>query len=510
MPRESSRGRDRTEMPRAIGTLSLIFSAVAAFTFGAPGHACPLARGSDRCAVHDARARAVKLAGVATVRPTVDRERAGRAEAFRLRVGRSGKATAVRVYLDHSSRARRVAVAIYAGGRAGPKHLLTRGSARRAHAGRWVGVGVRAVRVRAGRRYWLAVLGTGGRLAYRDRPGSGCVSVESAGHGLRTLPRRWRDGTRWRSCPLSAYVLGRPSRSQTPHPSPRPRPHPGGGGSSTTTTTGGSPTPSPGPTQTGCFAQPSACGYPDQSNTGVPAGTALTPSGSITASAPGVINGRDVTGSIEVTADNVTIENTRVTDVDSSGGAIHIDSGVTGTKIINSTVRGQSATAAVQYAVINSGSGTVASGLQMYWCAECWNGTGTLSNSYAIANGSISGAHYEAVYLPGGNSDPITLQHDTLLNPNEQTAGIFGDNHTWGPLHNVTITGNLVAAGGDNGAIVTGCNGDGATAITVTGNRLSYAYNRSMSQGSSNIAATNWSGNYRDDNLKPVGPTSVC
>ena len=47
-------------------------------------------------------------------------------------------------------------------------------------------------------------------------------------------------------------------------------------------------------------------------NVGVPAGTTLTPSGSITVSTPGnVISGLNVTGEIDVNANNVTIRNTR-------------------------------------------------------------------------------------------------------------------------------------------------------------------------------------------------------
>jgi hypothetical protein len=146
----------------------------------------------------------------------------------------------------------------------------------------------------------------------------------------------------------------------------------------------------------------------------------------------------------------------------------------------------------------------------MYNCTECWSGVGTVKDSYAISNGVINGAHYEAVYLPGGTSAPTDLEHNTFLNPHNQTAGIFGDDHAWGPMHNITINNNHVAAGGDNGAIVTGCNGDGNTNITVTNNRLSYMYDSSMFQGSSNLQSTTWSNNYRDDSLAAVSARSVC
>ena len=55
-------------------------------------------------------------------------------------------------------------------------------------------------------------------------------------------------------------------------------------------------------------------GFPSAYSTGVPAGTTLKPSGTITVSQPGtVIDGLDVDGEIYVEASDVTIKNTRVT-----------------------------------------------------------------------------------------------------------------------------------------------------------------------------------------------------
>ncbi|HST64568.1 MAG TPA: DUF4082 domain-containing protein, partial [Mycobacteriales bacterium] len=91
----------------------------------------------------------------------------------------------------------------------------------------------------------------------------------------------------------------------------------------TTTTPAPAPTPTapaPAPTppggngKTNCAASPSACGYPDASNTGIPDGVGLKASRSVTADKTGqVIDGLDITGEINVTASNVTIKNTRVT-----------------------------------------------------------------------------------------------------------------------------------------------------------------------------------------------------
>lgn len=228
-------------------------------------------------------------------------------------------------------------------------------------------------------------------------------------------------------------------------------------------------------------------------------------------STPGAtISGISLTGGdIEVTANNVTIKNVSVTNGGQDSSDIHIDSGVTGTTIQDSTLSGTGS--GIAYAVSNGGgSPNTGTGLYMTNCGECWNGNGTLQDSYALVSANISGAHYEAVYVPGGTTTPTVLEHDTLLNPHDQTAGIFGDDHAWGPMHNVTIDSNLVADGGDNGAIVTGCNGDGNTGMVVTNNRLSYTYAASMSVGSSNVPATTWKNNVRDDTLKVVNATSVC
>jgi hypothetical protein len=80
---------------------------------------------------------------------------------------------------------------------------------------------------------------------------------------------------------------------------------------------GGAAAPAPagvGPLRTSnCFSVPHLCGFPDPTNTGVPLGVRLVPSGSLRITQPGaVVSGLLVTGTIDVQASNVTIENTRV------------------------------------------------------------------------------------------------------------------------------------------------------------------------------------------------------
>src|SRR4051794_37921749 len=67
-----------------------------------------------------------------------------------------------------------------------------------------------------------------------------------------------------------------------------------------------------------CMPKPSACGFPDPTNTGVPPGTVLAlANGVVTLSNPGqVYENKQLTGSIIVTAPNVRIRNVRLINAD--------------------------------------------------------------------------------------------------------------------------------------------------------------------------------------------------
>jgi len=79
--------------------------------------------------------------------------------------------------------------------------------------------------------------------------------------------------------------------------------------------------------------------WPDATNTGVPAGVTLTPSGDVIITQAGaVVSGLNITGSVYIRADNVTLENCKIT----SGGwaGVTIDSGVKGAVVQNCTIDG--------------------------------------------------------------------------------------------------------------------------------------------------------------------------
>jgi hypothetical protein len=257
-----------------------------------------------------------------------------------------------------------------------------------------------------------------------------------------------------------------------------------------------------------CAAKPSACGFPDPTNTGVPSGTPLTPSGAINVTTPGtVISKVDVQGTITISADNVRIVDSRVTASSPQGAAVFIAAKVRGTVIEDTTIRGQDAGPhAVAYAILNAGwppnATTVVRRAQMSNCRACFNGPGTLEDSYAIVSAVAAGAHYEDVYY-GGGAGLLAVRHDTLLNPQPQTAVVF-TKPDYGTVKNVIVSNSLLAGGG--WTIYGG--GTGATEIVVENNRFSPLYHARV--GSAGVATgfnwsqTTWAGNVSDATLETL------
>jgi hypothetical protein len=267
----------------------------------------------------------------------------------------------------------------------------------------------------------------------------------------------------------------------------------------------------PPPTQTDCINVPSACGYPDITNTGVPAGTALTSrSGEVSVTKAGTtVKDLAVTGELDIEADNTTVEDVEVTAPAGSGNrGIYIAPGVTGTVIDHVTCHG--AGKGVQYCIFNKDSSTKIESSHLYNCGECLNGPGTITDSFFDVTAVISGEHYEDIYY-GGGEGPLIVNHDTMLNPQGQTATVFASTD-FGNQTTLTITDNLLAGGGYTLYGGTSCTTGGCGAVkgpvTVTDNRFS---NRYYPEGGYygigayfDDAATTWSGNVWDSSLKGV------
>jgi Domain of unknown function (DUF4082) len=273
--------------------------------------------------------------------------------------------------------------------------------------------------------------------------------------------------------------------------------------------------------QTNCISDPSKCGYPDATNTGVPAGTALkSESQNIAVNKAGTtIKDISLNGEISVEANNTTIEDSEITvegtqtcGKSCGGRGIWIKPGVTGTVIKHVTCHGAAATGVnvTQYCIMSNDSDTTIEYLHAYYCTECLAGAMDVSESFIDETGAvIPEEHYEDIYY-GGGSGPLIVNHNTMLNPNGQTAVVFAS-VDFGDQTTLTITNNLMAGGGYT--LYGGTSGSGGKVVgpvTVTGNRFSRKYY--PESGYYGVASyfensvTTWSGNIWDETLKSVPP----
>jgi hypothetical protein len=253
-----------------------------------------------------------------------------------------------------------------------------------------------------------------------------------------------------------------------------------------------------------------ACGFPSPDTTGVPSGTPLTPyAGPTTITTAGAtITDAEITSTLYVDANDVTIEDSEITLASENGEGIDVASGVTGTRVEYDTIHGAGATQAesLAYAVFNphytEGANAVTiDHVDFYNGQRILHGPGTLENSFCLDNVAVSGAHYECVYEGGGS---MTIDHNTLLTGFTQTAAIYLSTD-FAPLDTVLVINNLLAGGGYT------LYGGGSTVSseTVTDNHFSRLYYANGGQ-SGPVAymptSYTWSGNVWDDTGLAVAP----
>ena len=154
------------------------------------------------------------LLGDEAVESLKDRLDGGQAEAFPFPARISGATGAVHVYIDSHNAARFLIVGLYTNLNSHPGTLLTTGSLSFPQAGAWNTAAVAPAALQSGTTYWLAVLGTGGTLRYRDRWHGPCKAETSAQTNLGALAAQWSTGTLYSTCPISAYVT--PATSTLP------------------------------------------------------------------------------------------------------------------------------------------------------------------------------------------------------------------------------------------------------------------------------------------------------
>jgi hypothetical protein len=256
-------------------------------------------------------------------------------------------------------------------------------------------------------------------------------------------------------------------------------------------------------------------------STGPAAGTTFTDSGGFSANTAGqVYDGLRVNGGIQINANNVTIRNSDITDVNSDNAAISVAPGVTGVKLTNDSIHGTNASqsGSLAFAVSYYGgsiTGVTIDHTNFYNGDRILMGYGTVTNSYCLggANFASGGSteHDECIYT-GGNAPGVRAIHDTLLNANPwQTAAIFVDNPDYGGggVSGILDVENSLLGGGDY--CIYGGEGQGGSpktgAVTITGNRFTRLFFSTCGQFGASAyvpSGATWSGNVWDDTGLPV------
>ena len=512
-----------------------ITTAAAVADKGANGPNWRNAPASTAKAKPKAHAKASVLFGDRHIEAQADTNRSGQAESFPFASPTTGTARTLHVYVAKRNRARRLIAGLYSNKKGRPGSLIASGSVR-AKKGKWntVNLHFRSSRrgshiVRAGRIYWVALLGKGGSLAFRDRTTNMCRSATSVQRSLRLLPRSWKTARMWTSCPVSAYVAGIASSKRgggSPAPQPKPAPTgPGSGGGS-----GGGTPPSglvPCPLTHAAGAGPDSCWA---THTGVQGSTGFTEAqiqanpaaagftvhnGDLVISSPNtVIDHVWIKGCIQIAdgADNSVIKNSLVTSNghncsgDGAGGsAINTGQGskiAKHTLIEDTTVDGG-----------NQGYGSHTAGITMD------GGTVLRVNLFGFTQGFISDsntAQYPALFQDVYGHDYIGCTHDdgTWFNSssyvtfehgyimmgdpggNDCTTGALTGGSDYGPQDHVVF--DFSYGEGDDGEDThAGC---GSTNSAYTNNALS-TNNKDYGSGfEAKNAGNTWSGNYAVDN----------
>jgi hypothetical protein len=218
-------------------------------------------------------------------------------------------------------------------------------------------------------------------------------------------------------------------------------------------------------------------------------------SGVVTLSTPGqVYENKELTGSIIVTAKNVTIRNVRLINTDpyygiavKSGGSweasdanllvdhVEINIGRLGDPG-GGDYKGIAFNGyTLRHAFVHNGSDCTAMGQNVtIEDSFCVDGPDTNSDGVPDNTSFCGGSqHFDGFQSDGGNN--ITIRHNTLRNPCGQTSNILMSSNT-SPISNVVIDNNLFGGGGYSLYCAGDSRGDRVTNITATNNRFAKTY----------------------------------
>lgn len=200
----------------------------------------------------------------------------------------------------------------------------------------------------------------------------------------------------------------------------------------------------------GCMARPSACAFPDSTNTGVPRGTVLTMhEGDLHLTSDGeVIDALDINGCVYVHAHNVTLKRSRIRGGNCPHYIIRImpvamaGAGVT-IEDVEIDFQGKHGSKGIAF------DNYVAIRVHFHGGSDC---------AHFSRNVVIQDSFCDVAFLPQDlkdhadgfqtdGADNVVLRHNTIRNANSQTSAIIIGSNS-GPVANVEIINNLMAGGG--------------------------------------------------------------
>lgn len=243
-----------------------------------------------------------------------------------------------------------------------------------------------------------------------------------------------------------------------------------------------------------CAAQPSACGYPDETNTGIPAGTTLTRVPADATSGTGwswnstyemvevegegaTLENLDIQGGVDVKASHVTLRHCRITLSGESWGVglIHAnDVTVDGCEISSPVAEGPDRLLVGIKDVYGDTTGSHIVRNDIWHASTAIQiANGLFEDNYIHDYGFNEGDHLNGVTVGGGDATALMVKHNTIFNSYGQTDAIslFQD---FGGESNKTIDDNLVAGGGY--CIYGGAGATQTSNIRITHNRISPLY----------------------------------
>jgi hypothetical protein len=235
----------------------------------------------------------------------------------------------------------------------------------------------------------------------------------------------------------------------------------------------------------GACSSAGACGFPSAATTG-PRGTpGNRQSGDISVRTDGmVISGWNLTGSLDIYANDVTVVDSSITS--SNWWGVNLRSGYHGLRVLHSRITGVPGkgqdNGGEDYAVSNMGTSSIEVGwsdISVFGNALSM-GQGDLHDNYVhdlapFVNASGQWQHLDAVISDGGGNGQLLIRHNTLLNAADvdhgASAGI-GLYPDTGTVSNAVVDDNWIAGG----AYALYGGGPGSTGIKVTRNVFSDQY----------------------------------